>query len=240
MQSVVETTFESHGRTLVAARALPDGEGPFPGVVVLHESWGLNDDMREVCLRFADHGYAAIAPDLLSGGNRWLCLAKLFLESNNPTRALDDIEAARVALAEVPAVDAERMAVIGFCLGGGYALAFGRRGTVQAAAVNYGAVGPKPEDVRDVCPVVASYGGKDRIFAPMGRRLEKHLAAAGVEHDVKVYEDAGHSFMTKGGGPAWVAQIPTVMHVGYVPDAADDAWRRTFAFLDERLGITPA
>ena len=217
-----------------AAVAVPEGTGPFPGVIVLHEAFGLNNDIRRITGRFADNGYVAMAPDLYSHGNRTLCMVRL-LAGGLQDKALDDIEAARVALAQRDEVDGGRIGVIGFCMGGGFALLFGARGGVKVAAVNYGQVPKDREALAGVCPVVGSYGGKDRLFVKQAQRLEDHLTALRVDHDVKVYENVGHSFLSYDNGPAWMARMPSPMHVGYSEPEAEDAWRRILDFFGRYL-----
>jgi carboxymethylenebutenolidase len=137
-------------------------------------------------------------------------------------------------------VDGERIGLIGFCLGGGFALAYiaGGRPGICAVAVNYGEVPKAAVALRGACPIVGSFGGKDRVLGrPHAERLARHLAALGIEHDVKVYDDAGHSFMTEGHHPiGTLVFLP--MRVGYVPNASADAWQRVFAFFDARLKPT--
>jgi carboxymethylenebutenolidase len=224
----------SDGRQLAASLALPDGPGPHAGVVVLHEAFGLNDDMRRIAARFADEGYAAVVPDLYSAGNRLRCLSALIMGPDQP-ESLALIETARRYLADRPEVDGRRMAVIGFCMGGGFALLVGARGGVKASSVNYGAVPKQADALQGVCPVVASYGGKDRLFRKQADRLEEHLVALGVPHDCKVYEHVGHSFMSYDNGPAWMTRVPSPMHVGYSEAEAEDAWRRILAFFAEHV-----
>ena len=220
------------GRTLTAAVAAPDGAGPHPGVLVLHEAFGLNRDMRRIARRFADEGYVALAPDLYSGGNRLRCLSALLMGPHQP-ETLELIEVARRALADRPDVDERRLAAIGFCMGGGFALAFAARGGLKAASVNYGAVTKDRSAYEGVCPVVAAYGGKDRVFLGHAERLERHLEGLGVPHDLKVYPAVGHSFMSYDNGPAWMTKIPSPMHAGYSEPEAEDNWRRILAFFAE-------
>jgi len=207
----------SDGRSLDAALAVPDGPGPHPAVLVIHEIFGLNDDMRRIARRFADNGYAALAPSLYSHGAKPVCLARVLRDHQRgctgPT--IDDIDAARRFLAERPGVDRDRTAVIGFCLGGGFALTYGTSGRVRAAAVNYGAVPEQQSALDGVWPVVGSYGGKDTRFLPSAERLERHLTALGVPHDVKVYPDVGHSFLSFDNMPGWMARLPSPMRMGY-------------------------
>ena len=227
------------GGALNAALALPDGASgaSLPGVIVLHEIWGLNDDMRRIAARFASNGYAAIAPDLYSNGTRSLCLSRVLLDTAfaDGQRTLASIEAVRAWLADRPDVDETRIGVIGFCFGGGYALLFGTRGSVGVASVNYGSVPKERSKLTGVCPVVASFGALDRQFAPHGPRLEEHLSALGVPYDVKVYEGAGHSFWSYDNAPQWLRRMPKLMEAGYNEDAAEDAWARTLAFFAEHL-----
>ncbi|MDQ1373182.1 MAG: carboxymethylenebutenolidase [Actinomycetota bacterium] len=223
-----------NGRSLTAAVAVPDGPGPHPGVLVLHEAFGLNGDIRRITSRFADEGYVALAPDLYSGGNRLRCLSALLLGPHQK-ESLALVEVARLALAGRADVDERRIAVIGFCMGGGFALAFGARGGVRAASVNYGAVDKDREKYADVCPVVAGYGAKDKMFTKQAVRLEEHLEALGVPHDVKIYENVGHSFMSYDNGPAWMLKVPNPLHAGYSEPEAEDNWKRILAFFGEHV-----
>jgi carboxymethylenebutenolidase len=227
------------GAKLQAEYFAPTGSAPHPGVVVLHESFGLNDDIRRIAGRFAAGGYAALAPSLYSHGRRIVCLSRVMVDmtSGSMGREVADIHAVREALAARPEVDAERLAVAGFCQGGGFALIAGTRPGFSAAAVNYGAVPSKRAKLDGVCPVVAGYGARDRMFGrAMAERLEGHLSALGVPHDVKVYDGAGHSFFSQvDGWQGWLARMPTPMAVGYEEQAAEDGWKRMLDFFAEHV-----
>jgi carboxymethylenebutenolidase len=227
------------GASLRAELFLPAGEGPHPGVVVLHESFGLNDDIRRIAARFAQAGYAALAPDLYSHGTRIVCLSRVMVDmlSGSAAREIGDIHAAREALAARPQVDPGRIAVAGFCQGGGFALVAGAQPGFSAAAVNYGTVPSDRSQLDGVCPVVASYGGRDRVIGrKMAEQLERHLGALGVPHDVKTYDRAGHSFFSQVDGlQGWLARVPTPMAVGYDEQAAEDGWRRMLGFFEEHV-----
>jgi len=143
--------------------AVPHGsEGPWPGVVVIHEAFGLNADTRAHADRLAALGYLALAPDLLDG-KLWLrCIRSMFRQlqaGSGP--AFEVLDACRGWLAARPDCTG-KTGVIGFCMGGGFALLCAPRGEYSAAAVNYGEV---PADAEAVlvgsCPVVGSYGGRD-------------------------------------------------------------------------------
>ena len=152
-------------------------------------------------------------------------------------REIADVLAARDALAERPEVDAKRIAVAGFCLGGGFALVAATKPGFKAAAVNYGDVPKQREKLDGACPVVASFGSRDLMFgANMAGRLERHLSELGVPHDIRVYEGAGHSFFSRHEGwQAWLARFPTPMRVAPDEQSAADGWRRMLAFFEEHV-----
>lgn len=209
--------------------------GPWPGVVVIHEAFGLNADIRGHADRLAALGYLALAPDL-NDGRPWLrCIRGMFRQlraGSGP--AFDALDACRGWLAG-RADCTGKTGVIGFCMGGGFALLCAPRGEYSAAAVNYGEV---PADAATLlagsCPVVASYGGRDLMGVSHPERLEAALTALEVPHDVKVYPEAGHSFMSP--EPAVMAPLTTLARLRYDKAAAEDAWQRIFAFFGTYLG----
>src|SRR3989475_8866904 len=162
----------ANGRPMRAAFALPAPGGKRPGMIVVHEIFGLNDDIRRMTGRFADLGYVALAPDLYdAGGPRMLCIVRTMLAlRRRDGPAFADLEAARAWLAARPEVDASRTGVAGFCMGGGFALLYAVRAPLGAAAVFYGDVPKAADERRGGCPVVAGFGGRDRFFAPQARR----------------------------------------------------------------------
>ncbi len=226
------------GRPMRAAYAAPSDEQKHPGVIVIHEIFGLNDDIRRITGMVADLGYAALAPDLYDrDGFRLICIARTLMTLNRGEGdAFKDLDAARKFLQQQPGVDAARIGVIGFCMGGGFALMFAARAPLGVAATFYGDVPKTTEQLRGVCPVLGGYGGQDRIYAAHGRRLEKLLTEMGVDHDVKIYDDAGHSFMSRNRG--FLASIGKIgpMKAAYNPAAAEDSWKRIEAFFDRHFG----
>ena len=220
------------GQPMEAYLALPYGEGPFPGVVVIHEIFGLNENIRQIAQRFSGEGYAALALDLFSTGGRVACLLRIFhgmLLRPLKNGVVADLRAGVDFLKRWPEVDPERIGVIGFCMGGSYALQLacladlvkGSGQELRAASVFYG-MNPRPlEAVAQACPIVGSYPEKD-FTANAARQLEPLLEKYHVTHDIKVYPEARHSFFNDT-GPA------------YHPEAATDAWKRTLAFFDIHL-----
>lgn len=229
---MTDVTFPVANGALRGYLARPDGDGPWPGVVVLHEIFGLTDDIRRQADRFAANGYLALAPDLYAWGNTARCLtATLRTIFSGRGRALDDVQAARAFLTDRDDCTGT-VGVIGFCMGGGLALLVAPEG-FAAAAPNYGDLPRRPaEQLRGSCPVVASYGHKDRRLRGTADRLDAVLTTLDVEHDVKEYPTAKHGFLFEHTGKTgWTEPLM----VAYDPAAADDAWQRIFAFFDKHL-----
>ncbi len=222
---------------LTGELALPEGEGPWPGVVLVHEAFGINDVMRRQAERFARAGYVAIMPNLFTEGGVRKCLSQTFRDLKAGTgRSFADIESARRLLIARDDCTGQ-VGVIGFCMGGGFALAAATRG-FGAASVNYGQL-PKELDeaLIGACPIVASYGGKDGSLRGAAARLDDSLTRVGVVHDVKEYPQAGHAFLNdaESGPPALRFIMKRIIGAGPNPEAASDAWKRIDAFFDEHL-----
>lgn len=212
----------------------PVGTGPWPGVVVLHEAFGLTDDIRQQADRLAAAGYLAVAPDLYTAGGMLRCLRSTFtalLSGQGP--AFGDINATRRWLTG-RADCTGRTGVIGFCMGGGFALLAATRG-FDASAPNYGALPKNAETVlQGACPVVASYGRRDRAMRGAAQQLDRVLTDLDVPHDVKEYPDAGHSFLNRhNSGPFTI--LERVIGLNYHEPSAEDAWARILRFFDHHL-----
>jgi carboxymethylenebutenolidase len=222
------------GRTVVAAR--PDSYGPWPGVVMLHEGWGVDDVLRRHADRLASAGYLVHAPDLLGEGPWWRCVQSTFKAFQaRAGRPFELIESCRSKLRTDPECTG-KIGVIGFCMGGGFALLLSADG-YDAAAVNYGIV---PSDIDELaahsCPIVASYGGRDWT-AKRVPALRKALRAHQVPHDVEVYPAAGHCFLNdEPNGPLLFRPVMRLTHAGPEPVSAADAWRRIETFFATHLG----
>jgi carboxymethylenebutenolidase len=158
--------------------------------------------------------------------------------SSGTGAAYVDIEVARDALlARADCTDA--IGVIGFCMGGGFALMTANRG-FEAAAVNYGIL-PKDLDLAlaGACPIVTSYGANDVTLRGATAKLDAALTRQAVPHDSKEYPGAGHVFMNQAlNGPGWLRPIVRTLNFGPRPEAAADAWSRIDAFFTRYL-VTP-
>jgi carboxymethylenebutenolidase len=211
----------------------PVGDGPWAGVIVVHESLGLTDDIRQQAERLAAAGYLALAVDLFPDG-RLRCLVPTFRAlAAGRGRPFDDIDAARRWLAGREDCTG-RVGIIGFCMGGGFALLTAARG-FAASAPNYAHL-PKDLDgaLQGACPIVASYGGKDRTLRGTAAKLEAALERTGVEHDVEEYLDAGHSFLNRHDlGPG--GALLRVAGIAYHGPSAEAAWGRILRFFETHL-----
>lgn len=235
---MAEITFPNADGRLPGYLAVPDGEGPWPGVVVIQDVLGMTANLRQIADRFADRGYLALAPALYAGRHpKVTCvIATIRASLTGQGGAYDDLIAARDSLIAHRRCTG-KVGVAGFCMGGGFVLQLAPRGLFDATAPNYGRL-PKDIDALSAsCPVVASFGGKDPIV-PRGTaaKLEAVLAASGVPRDVKEYPGVGHSFMNNHSSlPALVRIVAGRAGMAYSEPEAEDAWRRITTFFDAHL-----
>lgn len=218
-----------------AALALPDAPGPHPGVVVIHDITGFRSDTKRHCRRFADAGYAAIAPDLYAGGQVGCVVRTLLSMKTNSGEAYEVIAAAREHLAERDDVDAARLGVTGFCMGGGFALIAAADDSYAVAAPFYG-VTPERGRLRGICPTLAQVGDRDTAFVRHAKRLEKQLQALGVEHEILIHAGAGHSFMNDHPGRAaeLFGRLPP-MYAAYDAEVEAKAWDKLLDFFARHM-----
>ena len=213
----------------------PEGAGPWPAVVLVHEIFGIDDVMRRQTERMARAGYLTLAIDLYSAGGAKRCVISTMRSLfSGVGRAYTDIETARQWLLDQDDCTT-KVGVVGFCMGGGFALICA--GDFDAAAVNYGQLPRNYEQVlARACPIVGSYGAKDRSLQGAAAKLDDALAAAGVAHDVKEYQGAGHSFMNDAPvGPRPMRPLLKIAGMGPNPEAAADAWTRIEHFFSVHL-----
>jgi carboxymethylenebutenolidase len=192
--------------------------------LVIHEAWGLNDNIRDIARRFAAEGYAALAVDLFSGRNQVVCMFSLFMgmRSNSTGHGgIRDLRAALDYLAQQPEVNPARLGAVGYCLGGGLAIGLACADDRLKAIAPYYAMNPNPlSAVERACPVVGSYPAKD-FTAGAGRALKVELDRDQIPNDIKIYEDAKHSFFNDTNSASYAAA------------AAADSWERVKAFFTE-------
>ncbi|MHB8619466.1 MAG: dienelactone hydrolase family protein [Chloroflexota bacterium] len=219
--------------------ARPEGDGPFPGLIVIQEAFGVNGHIQDVAQRFADQGYYAVAPELFHrfevkdvpyGEYR---TAMGMLGQMDDARIMNDVNAALSYLRGQSDVRHDRLGIVGYCFGGKVAyLAATKSDAFSAVASYYGGGIAKPTDpnapihasAQIQAPIKLFFGEEDQaIPLEQIRAIDETLARLGKEHEVVTYPGAGHAFHCDA-RPA-----------GYNPAAASDAWKKTIAFFDEKL-----
>lgn len=216
--------FTSDATAITAFLARPDAAVAAPAVMILHEWWGLNDHIKEIARRFANEGYAALAPDLYSRlGSK---VTKDSQEAANLMGALSsqlalrDLNAATAYLKQQPFVDGLRIGVVGFSMGGTFALTqVCHNSDLKAVAVFYGKVPPIESLDYLLCPVLYHYGEQDGwVTKQEVDRLRQGLAQHGKPGEVVVYPNGRHAFFND--------TRPDV----YNPSDATAAWQKTLQF----------
>ena len=219
--------FKSGSETIGGYLTSPSGAGKHPGIVVIHEWWGLNDWVKEQTDKLADEGYVALAVDLYRGEtasdpNK----AHELMRGMPQDRALRDMKAAVDYLAAQPNVDAKRIGSIGWCMGGGLSLQLAIHDPrIVACVVNYGSLPTDSADIQKInAPILANFAAEDRGITPADvHAFEKAMKDAGKSLDAKIYEGAGHGFENPNNKEAYRAE------------AAGDAWIRITKFLKANL-----
>jgi carboxymethylenebutenolidase len=219
--------FPTNGETVQGFLAAPRGEGPFPGVIVVQEWWGLDDHIKDVVQRFAQEGFIALAPDLFHGKvTKEPGEAQRLMMSLNMGQATKELTKAADYLASRPEVGGQGIGAIGFCMGGGLALNLACESPhIRAVAPFYGA-NPTPIDkVQNLRgPLFAVYAENDNFAGESVRReLEGALKQHGISHEVKVYPGTEHAFFND-----------TRAEV-YNREAAEDAWQRALSLFRDNL-----
>ena len=228
-------------RGLTGVLGVPEGEGPWPAVVMVHEVYGINDVMRRQVERLTSAGYLVLMPDLFADGGARRCVTATFRAMRaGEGRAFVDLETARSWLAarrDCPG----RVGILGFCMGGGFALAAASGRGFEVAAANYGMLPTSlDDDLRGACPIVASFGARDGSLRGAADRLDAALTRLDVPHDVKEYPAAGHAFMNDADSGPLAARLlfTRFLGLGPNPEAAADAWHRIETFFGAAIGPT--
>lgn len=219
--------FKANGGMAPGYLARPDGDGPFPGVVVIQEWWGVEDHIKSVADRLAGEGFAALAPDLYRGQvaeepDEARKLAMMLSRD----QAIKDIQGAADYLIAQPFVAPKKVGVMGFCMGGGLAMLMSYKGRGIGAVVVFYGGGVKPTEAEFqavAAPVLGLYGERDGgIPVESVREWERKFREAGKVNEMVIYPDAPHAFFND-------------TRPSFREEAAADAWRRTLAWFRQHL-----
>ncbi|MGB8113789.1 MAG: dienelactone hydrolase family protein [Candidatus Sulfotelmatobacter sp.] len=220
-------SYKSGDETVKGILYTPAGKGPFPGIIVIHEWWGLNDWVKEQASKLADQGYEALAIDLYRGKVATTPdEAHEIMRGVPEDRANRDLQAAFDFLASQSNVRKNRIGAIGWCMGGGYSLDVALlEPTLAADVINYGHLATDPDTLKKInAPILGIFGAQDKGITPDDvHKFESQMKQLGKTIDVKIYDDAGQAFENPNN------------KAGYRPADAADAWQRTVKFLLENL-----
>ncbi len=200
--------------------------GALPGLIVIHEWWGLNDNIRAMTRRLAGEGYQALAVDLYDGATADTPDAAMKLMNAVLQNRAAGEENLRRAVAHLERRGSSKLGVIGWCFGGGWSLATALLlpDKIGAAVIYYGHLETDPAKLAALkSPILGFFGAEDKsIPVATVQQFESALKKLGKPAEVKIYDGAGHAFANPSGG-------------SYRPEAAKDSWQRTTAFFARHL-----
>lgn len=226
---LTNVTYQNNdGTTLRGYLAVPDGEGPFPAVLMIHEWWGLNEGITMMADALAEEGYVVLAADAYRGRLTSQVPRALWMRlTTAEAQVHDDLDTALRYLQSLPQVDATRTASLGFCFGGGHSLQLGLRQSERLALtmLYYGAVVTEPALLRpltDAQPVLGVFAEEDQmIFVEDVLEFEAALNSLNIENQITIYPDVGHAFINEDNFNQ--------------PGIAGDAWQEAVDFLAENF-----
>jgi len=220
------TTYASGDSRVGAYLVTPNAHGSHPGLIVIHEWWGLNDQIKGVADELSSKGYVTLAPDLYDGkATTDPAVAMELMRSLDQDRAARKLADAAAYLRSLPAVEKKPIGSIGFCMGGGLSLQLALLDPKLAACVIcYGRLESDPAKLKAIgAPILGIFGGTDTgIPREMIDGFRKGLEADGKSVEIKIYPQAGHGFMNPN-------------NPSHRPDDTKDAWTRINAFFAKSL-----
>ncbi len=219
--------YMSGSEKVAAYLALPEGQGPFPALILIHEWWGLDNWIKNNADDFAERGYAALAVDLYRGKlTSSPEEARKLSAGVPPERAEGDLASAFNYLKSMKETDPRRIGTIGWCMGGGYSL----RAAVNipglaACIILYGRLIKDIESLKKInCPLLGIFGENDRNITPADvNEFRNSLNMTDVIHKIIIYPGAGHAFMNPGNTDL------------YNKEATSKAWNEIYSFLTKNL-----
>jgi len=209
--------------------ALPKKDGIYPAVIMIHEWWGLNDNIKEMARSLATEGYVVLAVDLFEGK-----IAKDANEArelttkirNNNSQAISNMKSAAQFLKNQNNIDKNKIASMGWCFGGQMSLQLALNEKLAATVIYYGNLETNSTKLSVIkWPVLGIFGSKDTsISVDTVKEFEAALSQLGIENEIYIYPNVGHAFANPSGA-------------NYAPEETKDAWEKTLKFLEKNLKI---
>ena len=222
-----DVSYKSGDETVKGILYTPQGKGPFPGIVVIHEWWGLNDWVKEQASKLSDQGYVTLAIDLYRGKVATTPdQAHELMRGVPEDRASRDLDAAFHYLQSQSSVKKNKIGAIGWCMGGGYSLDLALEEPELAAdVINYGHLATDPASIKKInAPILGLFGAQDQGIPPDDvKKFGETLDKMGKKADITIYPDAGHAFENPNN------------KAGYRAQDAEDAWNKTVKFFASTL-----
>jgi len=207
--------------------AMPEGNGPFPAIVMIHEWWGLNDQIKDMARQYAGQGYAVLAVDLYNGDSATTPEEARVLATRVrglPEPAFANLKDAMAYLQNLENVDPKRLASLGWCFGGGWSYEVAKNNLgAKASVIYYGRFNPE-DDLDIMSTKIQGHFGADDKSIPVDdvKAFQAKLQTLEGEHQVFIYENAGHAFANEESD-------------AYQQESAEQAWERTLEFLKTNL-----
>lgn len=228
VEALTNTTIPSanHAHHVRAYVTKPQGDGPFPVVIMIHEFYGLNEKLISKADLLAEQGYYVIAPDTFRGASTaWIPRAIYQVINTKQENVNADLDSVSAWLESQPEADMKRVGIVGFCYGGRVSLLYSLHNPNMAATVIfYGSSETNPDVLKNLSgPVLGIFGGADASI-PLEEvtALENGLEQAGIPHQISIYENQPHAFMVDADG----------IKAG---GAQGEAWNEMLLFLDKNL-----
>jgi carboxymethylenebutenolidase len=214
------------GQSLHGYLAQPNTPGPHPGILLIHEWWGLNEDITALAETLAAEGYVVLAPDAYRGHTTGLIPRAIWLVTTTPQPQIAaDIDRALAYLRQLDEVDTAQVGSVGFCFGGRQSLWLGLRqpNLLAATVLFYGSPETEVETLRPLSQPVLGIFGREDSSIPIAdvEAFERSLQQLGIPHTIAIYNNVGHAFLNS-------ENIHT-------PGPARDAWQQMLAFLNNHL-----
>jgi carboxymethylenebutenolidase len=202
-----------------------------PAVVMIHEWWGLNKNIKDMAENLAKEGYVVLAVDLYNGqvANTTEVAQNLVSKAReNPSELINNLQHAVRYLTSLENIDSSKIASLGWCFGGGQSLQLALNTEPQyplaATVIYYGNLVSDPESISKIkWPVLGIFGDQDQSISVQSvKQFEEALNANGITNEVYIYEGVGHAFANPSGD-------------NYAPQETQDAWEKTVSFLKKYL-----